>query len=154
MAERREIEQRNRQERFDRCVAQGAAFLASDPAACRVYALFLTVLFPEVGVVNAVTDRQRFGRISNETLDHLVRLVVAVYRNPGSPTVAAETGKWILPHADESYRFLHRCAYLLVHDAVATVETRRELLRSFLLNLPPPPPAATEVPVPAASRSR
>jgi hypothetical protein len=114
----------------------------------------MTVLFPEVGVVNAVTDRQRFGGgdggVSDETLDHLVRLVVAVYRNPGSPTVAAATGQWILPHADESDRFLHRCVYLLVHDAVATVETRRELLRSFLLNLPPPPPAVAQVSVPAA----
>jgi hypothetical protein len=145
-AERRETEERTRRERFDRCVARGAAFLAANPAACPMYALLVEVLFPEVGIVD-VNDRRQFSGgddgVSDETLDRLVRLVVAVYRDPRSPTAAAAaTDQRAFHIRSDGDRLVHRCAHILTHTPSATVGGQRELLRSFLLQMQIPAPVA------------
>jgi hypothetical protein len=141
IADRNAAEERNQRERFDRCVARGVALLVADPEFCPTRALFVDVLFPEVGLIVDPTVQRPLvvaaDTVSDDTLGRLVRLVVAVFTHA---TVVSHWQARPVCFSDRIDKFFYTATYVLRCPPDFSMDMRGEMMRVFLMETPPPPP--------------
>jgi hypothetical protein len=142
--ERRRAEERTRRERFDRGVTRAVAFLLADPVFFRMRALFVDVLFPEVGIAYDPVANRVAAPVADDTLDQFVRLVEAVFTDATVVSAWQAAPPQFFHYTDRSFT---TALYVLRYPPDTPISVKRDMMRSLLSNLPPlplppPPPMA------------